>query len=189
MLTLRATDPFLRPSLYAKMASTKQKPTDILPSAPNSHPNDPIPQEPRHIRKLSIPTSSPAQSFPSTTAEHIFSDDGSSTATTATTSSDPVSDDSLEELQNLSHETKTRKRRASTVLVSQNTDDVRRLLGDDGSSAVELIQKACCGGGCCKLQELKSPSSFQTARFPSQCSQQCCLQGPQHTNWPPWSRE
>ena len=166
MLTLRPTDPFLRPSHNAKMNST-QNTVNVLPHALNSHPHDPIPQDPELTRKLSIAGSSLSQSVPSTTADQVFSDDGSSQGTTSTTHSDSQSDDSLDELQNVgSPENRGRKRRASTILVSQNSDDVHRLLGQS-SSSVEMIQKACCGGGCCRLQELKS-SQPQSARVPVQ---------------------
>lgn len=99
--------------------------------------------------------SSLSQSIPSTTTENVFSDDNSSAGTASTSNSGSISDDSLDELHNMSPEKRGRKRRASTLLVSQNSDDVRRLLGEVGTS-VEMIQKACCGGGCCKLQELAS---------------------------------
>ena len=166
MLTLRPTDPFLRPSHNAKMNST-QNTVNVLPHALNSHPHDPIPQDPERTRKLSIAGSSLSQSVPSTTADQVFSDDGSSQGTTSTTHSDSQSDDSLDELRNVgSPENRGRKRRASTILVSQNSDDVHRLLGQP-SSSVEMIQKACCGGGCCRLQELKS-SQPQSARVPVQ---------------------
>jgi len=50
--------------------------------------------------------------------------------------------------------THPRRRRASTKLISQNSDDVKKLLGVAGSGT-ELIQKECCGGGCCFLNVLK----------------------------------
>ena len=156
MLTVRATDPFARPSEYAKMSSTHQNLTQVLPPGPSCHPDDPIPQEPENTRKLSVTASSLSQSLPSATSDHVFSDDGSSTETTATSHSDSQSDDSLDDLRNVGSPEKTgRKRRASTLLVSQNSEDLQRLLSQPGSS-VEMIQKACCGGGCCMLQELES---------------------------------
>lgn len=47
---------------------------------------------------------------------------------------------------------KTRKRRASTMLISQNGADIRRLIGD-GETGTKLLEKVCCGGGCCFLQK------------------------------------
>ena len=165
MLTLRATDPFTRPSHFANMSSTHQHLTQVLPPGPSCHPDDPIPQEPERTRKLSIAASSLSQSLPSTTTDQVFSDDGSSTGTTATSHSDSQSDDSLDELHDVgSPEKRGRKRRASTLLVSQNSEDLQRLLSQPGSST-EMIQKACCGGGCCMLQELKS-SQPSTGRIP-----------------------
>ena len=47
---------------------------------------------------------------------------------------------------------KTRKRRASTKLISQSGDDIRRLIGED-ETGTKLIEKVCCGGGCCLLEK------------------------------------
>jgi sulfite reductase alpha subunit-like flavoprotein len=102
--------------------------------------------------------SSLGQSVPSTTTDAVFSDDASSVATASTSHSDFQSDDSLDDLPDQSPKKRGHKRRASTILVSENSDDVRRLLGEPGTS-VEMIQKACCGGGCCMLQELKTSCS------------------------------
>ena len=39
------------------------------------------------------------------------------------------------------------QRRASTILLSQKSEDVRMLLG--GDPGTKMITKVCCGGGCC----------------------------------------
>ena len=51
-----------------------------------------------------------------------------------------------------------RKRRASTILISQNSDDARRILGSVGVGT-ELVKKVCCGGGCCQMQPFKDQAS------------------------------
>jgi sulfite reductase alpha subunit-like flavoprotein len=124
-----------------------------LPVSAHSHPNDPIPEEPLETRKVSLSTLQLLPSVPSIT----YSDTASSLDTEPTTpATDNLSDDSLDELQNASGQgAKPRKRRASTLLVSQDSEDARRFLGERGG-ATTMIQKACCGGGCCMLQELKS---------------------------------
>jgi sulfite reductase alpha subunit-like flavoprotein len=157
MLTVTATDALRRTPFTARMASIQHKPFNNLPTTLNSHPDDPIPQEPEQTRTASVAAASINQSMPWNTAsaDDVYTDEGSSAGTGSTARSDSQSDDSLDELHDISPEKRGRKRRASTLLVSQNSDDVRRLLGEPGSS-VELIQKACCGGGCCMLQELKS---------------------------------
>ena len=45
---------------------------------------------------------------------------------------------------------KSNKRRASTLLLSQNDEDVQRLIGDQ-EPGTKLLEKVCCGGGCCFL--------------------------------------
>lgn len=56
----------------------------------------------------------------------------------------------------------TRKRRASTALISSNEEEVQRLLGTDGGT--KFIEKVCCGGGCCffnstgnKIEDILEP--------------------------------
>jgi sulfite reductase alpha subunit-like flavoprotein len=68
------------------------------------------------------------------------------------------SDESAEELTKDDSIPRTRKRRASTVLLSQNSEDVARILGK--GAATDMIRAACCGGGCCMLQELKARDQF-----------------------------
>jgi len=56
-----------------------------------------------------------------------------------------TSSSSADELEEIPKEPLPRPRRASTVLISQNAEDVRRIIGESGT---KLIEK-CCGGGCC----------------------------------------
>ncbi|KAE8144245.1 hypothetical protein BDV25DRAFT_167299 [Aspergillus avenaceus] len=46
------------------------------------------------------------------------------------------------------------QRRASTVLISQNSEDMRRVLQNVGVPGTQKIQPLCCGGGCCRSQPL-----------------------------------
>ena len=168
MLTQHPAVALPHPTNIFKMSSTLHVPPHPLPHTSTSHPSDPIPQEPKQTRHLSVSASqydiSPATSVTATT-EPIYSD-ASSVDSASTPRTDPQSDDSLEELPQSPERTRGHKRRASTILVSQNSEDVRRLLGDQGA-ATEMIQKACCGGGCCMLQELR-PATPTTARTPIQ---------------------
>lgn len=135
-----------------------------LPVTETSHPNNPIPEEPAQTRKLSLSASQLSQSPPlSTVNTNTFSDDASSIDTRPTTPvTDNQSDDSLDDLHEIPKgESTGRKRRASTLLVSQDSEDARRFLGERGA-ATSMIQKACCGGGCCMLQELKSKNIPET---------------------------
>ena len=48
-----------------------------------------------------------------------------------------------------------RKRRASTVLISQSPEDVKRILSPARGAETKEIEKVCCGGGCCFLDALE----------------------------------
>lgn len=70
------------------------------------------------------------------------------------------SNDELEETKTI--ETAPRRRRASTILVSQNSDDVRRILGEGGTQP--LVQ--CCGGGCQISASEVHSDAFESVTFP-----------------------
>jgi sulfite reductase alpha subunit-like flavoprotein len=69
------------------------------------------------------------------------------------------SNESEDELATDEQTPRTRKRRASTILLSENSDDVSRILGK--GVGTDMIRAACCGGGCCMLQELKARDQFR----------------------------
>ncbi|ETN39641.1 uncharacterized protein HMPREF1541_05867 [Cyphellophora europaea CBS 101466] len=129
----------------------------------SSHSSNPIPEEPRQTRKMSVSASQLSQSPLSQPADTVYSDDNASIDTTPSTPPDP-SDDDLNEMPKTSVPSGGRARRASTVLVSQNSEDVDRIFGSKGA-ATEMVQAACCGGGCCMLQQLK-PAESQEGRIP-----------------------
>ncbi|EHY58170.1 hypothetical protein HRR83_004969 [Exophiala dermatitidis] len=135
--------------------SSTTTPRHPLPLAPHSHPNNPIPEDPTRSRKLSVTASQLSRSSASTMTNTAYSDDASSIDTAPTTPiTEALSDDSLDEMQDKSKANAApRQRRASTLLVSEDSEDARRFLGETGT-ATRMIQKACCGGGCCMLQEL-----------------------------------
>ncbi|EXJ72545.1 uncharacterized protein A1O5_03691 [Cladophialophora psammophila CBS 110553] len=137
--------------------STTMASGHAVPLTAHSHPNDPVPEEPLATRKLSISASQLSHSFPSNGPSSSYSDSASSVDTAPTTpTTDHLSDVSLDELQGQPPQSpQGKKRRASTLLVSQDSEDARRFLGERGASTA-MIQKACCGGGCCMLQELKT---------------------------------
>jgi len=150
------------------MVSTTIIPHHPLPCSATSHPDNPIPEEPSTTRHLSIAASQFSQSPQSTVGSSTDPDDFSSVESEPATPNTDQSEDSLDELQDHSSP-KPRKRRASTLLVSQDSEDARRFLGEQGA-ATEIIQKACCGGGCCMLQELKVPDEVD-GRIPVQTPQ------------------
>lgn len=166
MLTARlsAETPARPASHLLTMPSNIEFEVRSIPMTADSHPFDPIPKEPP-TRKLSVSTSQTSQSTLSQPADAVYSTDEESTDTAPSTPPQH-SDDSLDDLPKtaMSQSSPHRKRRASTVLISENSDDVNRLLGGT-SATMEMVQKVCCGGGCCMLQQLK-PAEAQAGRVP-----------------------
>ncbi|RMZ83041.1 hypothetical protein DV738_g1315, partial [Chaetothyriales sp. CBS 135597] len=74
-------------------------------------------------------------------------------------------DDSVPQFSSGPDLPRQRRRRASTILVSQNSDDVNRLLGQPGATT-EFFQKSCCGGGCCKTQLLRPAAADEISFTP-----------------------
>lgn len=125
-----------------------------IPFTETSHPNNPIPEEPGRVRQYSVQPSALGESpQPSDRSNSTYSDASSDDApsTPDTDAFDDVIDDlGQQKTAGLKPEVGVSRRRASTVLVSQNSEDMKRLLGD---GATEMLQTACCGGGCCKMQK------------------------------------
>lgn len=113
-----------------------------IPVSSTSHPNNPIPEEPRGIRSLSVTDTN----FNVSSRDSSDTNDSSSPATPIT----PPDSDSGKELDDTSG-----RRRASTVLISQNSEDMRRVLENVGTGGTQKIQSSCCGGGCCRGQKLQ----------------------------------
>jgi sulfite reductase alpha subunit-like flavoprotein len=114
-----------------------------IPVSSTSHPDNPIPEEPRGVRALSVTDIN----F-NVSSQESSDTNGSNSPTTPITSPDSSSD---KELDN----TNGRRRRASTILISQNSDDMRRVLENVGTGGTQKIQTSCCGGGCCRGQKLR----------------------------------
>ncbi|KAJ9654176.1 hypothetical protein H2198_006740 [Neophaeococcomyces mojaviensis] len=136
-----------------------------LPHTATCHPENPIPEDPSHPQSVST-TASVSQSVGSSLNTTYSHEDASDIDTSPST---PItdyqdSDASVQDVPTKQHgEGPTRKRRASTMLVSQDTADSRLFLGKTpGSATMEMIQKACCGGGCCMLRELNSQPDLGT---------------------------
>jgi sulfite reductase alpha subunit-like flavoprotein len=129
-----------------------------IPETATSHPNDPIPEEPIQSRKLSVSTGSYGASPESSSRSFALSDRSELESVPTTPGTELSSEESGEEPAKDGSEQRTRKRRASTVLLSQNSDDVSRILGK--GAGTDMIRAACCGGGCCMLQELKARDQF-----------------------------
>ncbi|KAJ4374985.1 hypothetical protein N0V83_002064 [Neocucurbitaria cava] len=152
------------------MASTSRTMANAIPTTATSHPNDPIPREPREIPQLTLrpahSQSQPEQTSPKSSGESILwstnSSDDSEAPMTPATEPDHAVDEVVDKLQELpaaavNFAGQARPRRASTTLISDSPTDIRRILGD-GETATKLISQ-CCGGGCCLLKTLQPDTS------------------------------
>ncbi|GAB7347360.1 hypothetical protein MBLNU459_g4296t1 [Dothideomycetes sp. NU459] len=134
------------------------------PTTITSHPDNPIPSEPVYISKRDMSTSgkrSIISQSPRSSGESLAWSDASSESDFSATPPTERSDQ-LEDLPAAGRATSSiapdgkespKKRRASTHLITSNSDDIRKLLGN-GESGTQFLQKYCCGGGCCQLQTL-----------------------------------
>ena len=132
---------------------------------PTSHPNDPIPVEPTGIKEVHThPTITTKQTSPSSSSTSLESTSSSEPPIPTSPDTDPQIDETDEAVKEAAHiavEPNTpRKRRASTVLISQSPKDVRKILLEGGKSDTKLIEKVCCGGGCCFLDNLPEDSAL-----------------------------
>ncbi|MCJ1480726.1 hypothetical protein MMC06_000881 [Schaereria dolodes] len=136
-----------------------------IPDISTSHPDNPIPEEPSDVPQYAISQGS-IESTPQSPAQ-IF--DYSPYSTDSESPTTPNTDPQLEDAFEESLRNKTiafnptlpkisKKRRASTVLLSQNPDVIKRILGEEGGT-----EKICCGGGCCFLNTLEEDLSTQSS--------------------------
>ncbi|KAF2104176.1 sulfite reductase flavo protein alpha-component [Rhizodiscina lignyota] len=145
-----------------------QQPTASIPTTSTSHPNDPIPREPRPTPalpefevKIPAPTTRPGNSPRSSEESAAWSgNESSDSSIVSTPRTDPQVGEVVDKLEELpaaalkvTSQPTSKKRRASTTLIAENTRDIRRLLGE-GETGTQLIEKYCCGGGCCLLPTL-----------------------------------
>lgn len=151
----------------ANTASTGTRPRkgtfQDIPVSSTSHPDNPIPEEPRGVRSLSI-------------TDFNFNGSPASQGTESSGSDSPATPPTPPDLQTLQvsddndNKPTGRSRRASTILISQNSDDMRRVLENVGTSGTQKIESMCCGGGCCRgrpLQPLDGPiSGFNSITAP-----------------------
>ena len=141
-----------------------------IPTTETSHPNDPIPSEPRVVPQLTLrpsqSQSQPEQMSPKSSGESILwsanGSDDSEAPTTPLSEPDTAVDEVVDKLEDLptaavNFNGQSRPRRASTTLISDSPTDIRRILGD-GETATKLISQ-CCGGGCCLLKTLAPDDS------------------------------
>lgn len=139
-------------------ASITHASSQPIPDSETSHPDDPVPQEPLLYRAPAVVPTSPSQSLKSHDQSSSYSDSSDSSAPSTPSSELPGNDLIAELDKQRSSGRSPKKRRASTVLVSQNANDVARIFGE--GPGVARVRTTCCGGGCCMLQpfpEQKTP--------------------------------
>lgn len=131
-----------------------------FPVSQTSHPDNPIPEEPRGVRSLSVTDIN----FNGSPASQDTSSTDSNPPSTPITPPETQDDDASP------NKPLSRRRRASTILISQNAEDMRRVLENVGTGRTQKIESMCCGGGCCRgrpLQSLDGPiSGFNSITVP-----------------------
>lgn len=141
----------------------KEKECHDVPLSSTSHPNNPIPEEPKSVPRLGVSKpelfSSPSDlSSSSSQPPSDISSDPGTPSTQDTEIQEDVDGELGQETWKPVAKTGSRHRRASTVLISQNAADVQKILGN----GTQAIPKICCGGGCCMMQPLQEPGSSST---------------------------
>lgn len=116
-----------------------------IPLSSTSHPNNPIPEEPRGVRSLSVTDSS----FINGSSDTSHDSESLDSETPSTPLTSPA-----ESLPENEQPAKPRRRRASTILISQNSGDMRRVLESVGTGGTQKVEPLCCGGGCCRSMPL-----------------------------------
>ncbi|KAL4988636.1 hypothetical protein BDW68DRAFT_158703 [Aspergillus falconensis] len=135
----------LSPRATASRPTYTHRESGNVPMSSTSHPDNPVPEEPR-VRSLSVTNMSFGGS--SVSSQEIENTDSESPSTPPTEHSDE------EFAEKQPKDDAGRQRRASTVLISQGPDDMRRILENVGTGGTQKLQPMCCGGGCCRLQPL-----------------------------------
>jgi sulfite reductase alpha subunit-like flavoprotein len=122
--------------------------------------SNPTPEKPHSIPCFSELRSDPGSSRSSQSSQQSI--DGFSESDSEVSSNsemDPQSDDASEKFD---HPETSAQRRASTVLISENSDEAKKLLGNVGNE-MQLVEKVCCGGGCCALKLLRDTRLSSTS--------------------------
>ncbi|KAL6229962.1 hypothetical protein BDW75DRAFT_83052 [Aspergillus navahoensis] len=135
----------LSPRATASRPTYTHRESGNVPVSSTSHPDNPVPEEPR-VRSLSVTNMSFGDS--SVSSQETENTDSESPSTPPTEHSDE------EFAKKQPKDDAGRQRRASTVLISQGPDDMRRILENVGTGGTQKLQPMCCGGGCCRLQPL-----------------------------------
>ncbi|KAJ5584233.1 uncharacterized protein N7459_004033 [Penicillium hispanicum] len=160
---VHAVGPTMPSATFASTGRPRKGTVPEIPVSSTSHPDNPIPEEPRGVRSLSVTD----VHFNGSSASQESDSNGSNSPATPLT---PPSDTQTDEDFAGKSQSNGRQRRASTILISRNSEDMRRVLENVGTGGTQKIQSMCCGGGCCRgrpLQPLDGPiSGFNSITAP-----------------------
>lgn len=144
------------PSL--KMSDRQDDQHTRLPKCPTSHPDNPVHQEPIALPSKAI-DSALAETPSSSSSQSLGYTSSSDSESPGTPETDPQLDDVTESIHVdkdiPSRPSTPKRRRASTVLISQSPEDVSRILSSTKGAETKEIEKVCCGGGCCFMNTLQ----------------------------------
>ncbi|KAL8676010.1 MAG: hypothetical protein Q9186_007428 [Xanthomendoza sp. 1 TL-2023] len=133
------------------------------PETTTSHPDDPIPSEPKDIPQIHISSEIPEHSAEphsaDSSANSLNYGSSSNPDSPATPATEFNLDNDLEELKDegliaISPAPPPEGRRTSDQLIPSDPKEIRKILGEGGENT-RLIEKVCCGEGCCKLEALE----------------------------------
>ncbi|KAL8672771.1 MAG: hypothetical protein Q9224_007556, partial [Gallowayella concinna] len=133
------------------------------PETTTSHPDDPIPSEPKDVPQIHISSEIPEHSAEphsaDSSANSLNYGSSSNPDSPATPATEFNLDNDLEELKDegliaISPAPPPEGRRTSDQLIPSDPKEIRKILGEGGENT-RLIEKVCCGEGCCKLEALE----------------------------------
>lgn len=130
-----------------------------------SHPHNPIPEESRAKLKPTLTLMDP-QPSPNSSLLSLENTSSSEAGSPGTPATDPQVDSVFPPSRNASDEdppSTPKRRRASTLLISQSPEDVHRILSARRGAETKELGKICCGGGCCLANTLQEDPSAKDA--------------------------
>jgi len=145
-----------------------------IPVSATSHPDNPIPMEPKSFmsrtrRRSFASSTSPQSSAPSLAMSDTSDSDTPSTPLTDLQEQMEEGDPSHKDpLPRAADEELKQKRSVSSHMIASTPEDIERLLGTE-ASGTKFLQKWCCGGGCCKIATVpvdKEKSGFTPVALP-----------------------
>lgn len=135
-----------------------------------SHPQNPIPEEPPSKLKPTLTLIDPQQS-PNSSLLSLGNTSSSEAESPGTPATDPQLDNVFppstsplgEDNGSQDPPSTPKRRRASTLLISQSPEDVHRILSATRGAETKELGRVCCGGGCCQANTLQADPNSKDA--------------------------